>query len=158
MSEDTMASAFDPEAFMHSEVEAPMETTYTPVPQGEYPAFIDDAVAETVKTEDGPRPVLNVTYAITDEELKQAIDIDKPTVRQTVWLDIDEQTGGLAFGPNKNVRLGRIREAVSQNVEGEAWSPSLLKGAGPVVIKVGHRFNKETGEGPYADVQRVTAA
>ena len=155
---ETQSSAFDPDTFMHSEVETTMETTFTPVDEDEYEAFIDDVEAESVKTNDGPKPVLHVIYALTSEEVKAKLELDKVTVRQTVWLDFDEQTGGLAFGPNKNIRLGRIRDAVGQNEDGEPWAPSMLKGAGPVVIKVGHRFNKETGEGPYADVQKVTAA
>ena len=152
------ASVFDPDTFMHSEVETAMESTFTPVDEGEYNAYIDDVAAEAVNTNDGPKPVLNITYALTDDAVKEALDMEKPTVRQTCWLDFDEQTGGLSFGPNKNVRLGRVREAVDQNVDGQPWSPSQLIGAGPVVLKVGHRFNKETGEGPYADVQRVSAA
>ena len=155
---ETQASAFDPETFMHEEHEAPMETAFTPVDEDEYEAYIDDVEAEALKTDDGPKPVLQITYALTSEEVKAKLEMDKVTVRQTVWLDFDEQTGKLAFGPNKNVRLGRIRDAVGQNEDGEPWAPSMLKGAGPVVIKVGHRFNKETGEGPYADVQKVTAA
>ena len=155
---DTQASKFDPETFMHEEVGTTMEVSFTPVDEGEYTAYIDSAEAESVTTNDGPKPVLNIVYALTDDEVKAALDLEKPTVRQTVWLDFDDQTGGLAFGLNKNVRLGRIREAVGQNVDGAPWSPSMLVGAGPVVIKVGHRFNKETGEGPYADVQKVAAA
>ena len=38
---ETQASAFDPEAFMHEEHEAPMETAFTPVDEDEYEAFID---------------------------------------------------------------------------------------------------------------------
>ena len=151
-----MSSSFDPETFMHSEVEGKMEVTFTPVPEGEFGAYIDDIEAASVETKNGPAPVLYVTYAITDEEVKEQIDLDHPTVRQTVWLDFDD-SGALSFSTNKNVRLGRIREATGQNVDGEPWSPSMLKGAGPVTVKVGHRYNSETGEGPYADVQRVVA-
>ena len=141
---------------MHSEVEGKMEVSFTPVPEGEFGAYIDDVEAAVVETKNGPAPVLHITYAITDEELKEQIGLDHPTVRQTVWLDFDD-THGLSFSMNKNVRLGRIREATGQNVDGEPWSPSMLKGAGPVTVKVGHRSNSETDEGPYANVLRVVA-
>ena len=81
--------------------------------------------------------------------------LDRPMVRQDIWLDLDE-SGRIAQGKNKNVRLGRVRSAVGQNTDGQPWSPSQLRGAGPVLIMVGHRYNKETGEGPYSDVKRIT--
>ena len=156
--ETVQSSVFDPDTFMHQEVETQMETIFTPVNEGEYNAYIDTLEASTVNTQDrGTVPVLYVTYAITDDEVKEELEMEKPTVRQMLWLDFDEQTGGLASGKNKNIKLGNIREAVGQNIDGQPWSPTQLIGAGPVVIKVGHRFNKETGEGPYADVQRVSA-
>ena len=153
---ETRPSVFDPETFMHQEVSESTDATYTSVDEGEYDAFIDNVEADTVDGDEGPVPVLEVTYALTSDEVKETLGLDKPTVRQTIWLDLDPQTGGLAFGTNKNVRLGRIREAVDQNQDGSPWSPSMLIGAGPVLLKIGHRFNKKTGEGPYADVQKVT--
>lgn len=149
-------SAFDKEAFMHTETEAAMETKFTPVPEGEYNAYIEDVEADTIKTDDGNKPVLQINYTITDEPLKELMDMERVIVRQTVWLDFEED-GTLAFGQNKNVRLGLIRDAVGQNEDGASWSPAMLKGGGPVVIKVGHRYNKVTDEGPYPTVQRITS-
>ena len=150
-------SVFDPDTFMHQEVEMALETTFTPVDEGEYDAYIDKVEADNANTNDGPKPILKVIYAITNDEVKKQQDTDKPTVKQTLWLDFDKQTGGLSSGLNNNLKLGQVREAVEQNVDGEPWSPTMLAGAGPVVLKVGHRFNKETGEGPYAEVLRVSA-
>lgn len=149
-------SVFDPETFLHLEIDSAMETAYTPVDEGEYEAYIEDVEASVVKTQDGDKGVLNVTYALTEESVKASTGMDHPTVRQTLWLDFDD-SGSLLFGKQKNVKLGRLREAVGQNVDGRPWSPSQLIGAGPVVIRVTHRYNKETGDGPYANVTRVAA-
>ena len=147
-------SVFDPDTFLHEEVEEKMEVSFTPVPEGDYPAYIETVTADIANTKNGPRPILNFSYVITDEEMAKEMELERPTVRQTVWLDIDE-SGQLSFGKNKNVRLGRIREAVGQNKAGEPWSPGMLVNAGPVMIKVGHRYNSETGEGPYPEMLRV---
>lgn len=150
-------SAFDPEAFMHQEVEGAHEDHYTPVPEGEYGgSYIDTVEATTVGSGESARPVLNLQWAITDDEVKEEIDMEKPLVRQTLWLDFDDN-GVLSFGTNKNVKLGEVRTATGQNDDGSPWAPSMLQGAGPCVIRVGHRYNKETGEGPYAEVRAVAA-
>ena len=64
--------------------------------------------------------------------------------------------GGLDFGPNKNVNLGKVRDAVGQNAAG-AWGPVQLRGAGPVMVKVTHNtFKRKDGtEGKRAEVTRV---
>ena len=149
-------SAFDPDTFLHDETESAMETKHTPCPEGEYTAYIDNVEAQTRKTDDGPVVVMDIVYAVTDDEVKEELDMDKVIVRQSVWPDFDEN-GKLAFTKNKNVRLGNVREACGQNQDGKPWSPGMLVGAGPVKITVGHRFNKTTGEGPYANVTRVAA-
>ena len=146
-------SAFDIDTFLHQEVEGALDTTYTPVPEGEYQAYIDTIAAQTVNTADGTAPVLHVTYLVVDDGLKEELDMERPTVRQTLWLDLDEH-GQLQMGTNKNVKLGRLREVVGQNRAGEAWSPSQLEGAGPLMILLGHRFSKD-GEGPFAEIKKI---
>lgn len=147
-----MSGNFDADTFMHTEVEGQLETKLTPPPEDEYNAYVEDVEA----TELGGSPALAITYNVTDEAVKELLGMEKVTVRDNLFLDLDEQ-GRLEFGPNKNVKLGALREAVNQN-DGSRWAPSMLVGQGPVRIKVTHRFNKTTGEGPYANVARVTAA
>lgn len=146
-------SVFDKDTFLNQEVKGANEVKYTPVPQGEYKGFIDEL--DTDAYED--TPILIVTYAIVDEALKTTLGLDKPTVQDRIFLDT-EKDGSLSFGPNKNVRLGRTREAVGQNDPKKPWTFNMLRGAGPVLLKVSHRFNKQTGEGPYANIDRVVKA
>ena len=157
MSKNEETSVFDPEAFMHDEVEGALDDKYTPIIEGDWTAYIDRVEADTRKGKDGEQShILEVYYAVMDEEVKEAAEMDDPTVRQTVWLDIEK--GRLARGKNKNIQLGRIRTAVNQNERGVPWSPHQLVGAGPVKIKVEHSYNLDTGDGPYARVVRVVAA
>ena len=150
------ASVFDPDTFMHQEIESSNETIFTPIAEGDYTVMVDGLDAKSIVTKNGLATVLKVTLLLIDEEVLATIDMDKPTVPLDLFLDLDE-SGSLAMGNNKNVQLGRLREAVGQNIEGTPWAPSQLLGAGPLMAKVGHRWNKETGEGPYAEVKKVTA-
>lgn len=144
-------SSFDKETFLATHVEGAMEVKFTPLPVGDYQAYIDDIDAGEI----GDSPVLYVSYAIIDETAKAFMKMDKPLVRDTVFLDF-EPDGRLSLGVNKNVKLGAIRDATGQNKSGP-WNPNMLRGAGPVMLKLGHRFNKKTGEGPYANVERIAA-
>lgn len=145
-------SAFDPDTFLNQEVTGANEVKYTPVPIGEYTAFIDDLTMDSYEEQ----PILVLHYAILSEELKAKLGLEKPTVQDRIFLDMNED-GSIAFGPNKNVRLGRVREAVDQNNPKKKWNFNMLRGAGPVAIMVDHKFNK-AGEGPFANVTRIAKA
>jgi len=145
---------FDPENFMHQEVEGALETNYMPVPEGEYEAYIRDLEAKEVNTKNGPSTCLNLNYAVNDDAVAESMGVETPTVRQTVFLDLGED-GSLLMGNGKNIRLGQVREAVGQNKQGKPWSPAQLEGAGPVSILVSHRHGDD-GE-VYAQVKRVRA-
>lgn len=145
-------SSFDPDLFMSAEVSAPMETTYTPVPEGEYLGAIDDVKIRKAKDS----VICDVNWTIMDDALKASMNMDQITVRQSVFLDV-EPSGALQLGPNKNVQLGRLRAALGQNGSGP-WSFSQLKGAGPVKLTVGIRPDKDDPEKKYNDVKRIVPA
>lgn len=143
-------STFNPDAFLNEVIEGANETKFTPPPVGDgYRAYIEEVKGVTL----GDSPALSVTYNIIDENVKAELGMDRVTVRDNIFLDF-EADGRLSTGKNKNVKLGALREAVDQNTPGP-WSPSRLIGAGPVLLKISHRFSK-TGEGPFANVDRVT--
>jgi hypothetical protein len=129
-----------------------METTYTPVPEGEYLGAIDDIKIRKAKDS----VICDVTWLIMDDQLKSSMNMDRITVRQSVFLDV-EANGALQLGPNKNVALGRLRQALGQNGSGP-WSFAQLKGAGPVKLTVGVRPDKDDPDKKYNDVKRITAA
>lgn len=143
-------STFDPDQFMNTQTNESNDTAFVPIPVGEYQAAATKVEAGTA----GDKPVLNVTWAITDQAAKDATGLDSPTVRQTIWLDLNGQ-GGLDNGRGKNVGLGKLREALSQNRPGQPWSPGQIMGQ-VANIKVTHRNGKEPGE-VYAQVAAVAA-
>lgn len=158
---------FDPEAFMRQHVDAPLETEFTSVPQGEYLASIDDFDSSAIESIDftykrgpnagSPGKMLKLTlpFVIDDAAVKQALGRDKVVVTKQVILDTDDN-GSLAIGTNRNVELGRIREAVGQNGNGP-WSIMNLRGAGPVMVKIAHvEFDRRDGsKGKRTEVERV---
>ncbi len=116
-------SNFNPEQFMSTEIEGKGETDYTPIPEGEY-----DGVIKAVEATTTPKgsPLLELTWIVDDQEAREISGMAEPTVRQSIWLDITE-AGALEFGPNKNIQLNRVREALGQN-DGRPWAPNMLMG------------------------------
>jgi hypothetical protein len=160
-------SAFDPETFMQQTIDAPLETEFLTVPAGEYTATIDDFTSEAFEQinfeyKKGPRAgtpgtmtKVTLPFVIQDDGLKQELGRDKIVVYKQLILDVDDD-GSLDFGKNKNIDLGRIRAAVGQNEPGP-WSISNLRGAGPVMVKVGHvPFKRKDGsQGERVEIERV---
>ena len=158
---------FNPEEFMQQTVDKPLETEFKLCPAGEYEAAIDDFTAEAIESIDfeykrGPKAgqpgqmvKFSCPFVINNEGVKAELNREKVVVTKQVILDMDEN-GQLDWGTNKNIELGRIRQAVGQNVEGP-WSIGKLRGAGPVMVKVTHRdyTTKDGRKGTQADIDRV---
>lgn len=124
-------SIFDADSFMQTNFTEENETKIVPCPAGEYAAKIERV---DPKVTDSGKAMLNVTWEILDPNVLAATGRSKVTVRQTIWLDIDN--GALQFGPGKNIGLGRLREACGQNVKGQPWQPAMLVGASAKVKTV----------------------
>ena len=149
-------STFDPATFMNTETEGVMETRYTPIPADDYTATIDDVVVREVTNDRGSSILLDVTHLVHAPELAQKMGMERPTVRQGIFLDINP-SGVVELGPNKNVKLGRLREAVGQNKPGP-WNFAKLKGAGPLKITVSVKPDKDDARIMYNRVERTLAA
>jgi hypothetical protein len=158
---------FDPDTFMSQTVDQPLATEFTLVPVGEYLSAIDDFDKDALETVEfiyrrgqltgtpGKMFKLNLPFIINDDKVKQEFGRDKVTVTKQLILDLDDK-GQLAQGTNRNVELGRIRDAVGQNGNGP-WSIAQLRGAGPVMVKVGHvEFERRDGtKGKRAEIEKV---
>jgi hypothetical protein len=144
---------FNPADFMNTSTETVLETSYTPVPENEYTAVVKSVEAVTL----GERqlPALQVKYLIDDTSVRELTGMEEVLVSQTIWLDIDENTGLLSAGKNKNIKLGKLREAVGQN-DGRPWMPSMLEGQ-VVKIQVKHSVNPNSGA-INANVTQTTSA
>lgn len=151
-----VTSAFDVNAFLDTTVETPFDTIRTTVPpKDDYLGVIDDVKSRVVETKQGARVILDLFWHILDEQVAAALNLPKPIVRQSVFVDFDETGTRLARGVNQNIVLGQVREAVGQNGPG-AWAPRMLKGAGPARLKVSERIDEKNTAIKYNDVDRVT--
>ena len=153
---------FNPDLFVAAQTDEASSTQYTPIPEGEYSARVDKVAARE------PKPgmaMLDVTWILNDEGVRELTGLEEPRVRQSVFLDIDE-AGQLEMGKGKNVSLGRLRQALNQNTPGVAWAPNNLIGAAAVIL-VTQRIVTEDRDGnalpehehrTFNDVRGVMAA
>ncbi len=148
-------SAFDPDAFAANTTSDTTDTTFAPVPAGEYTAVIEDVVIRS--TDYGP--VADVVWSIDDNALRSELGREKITVKQGVFLDVKNGPNGptLDMGKGKNISLGRIRDALDMNTKGQSFSMNMLKGAGPARIRVVQKPAKDSDE-IYANVKSVGRA
>jgi hypothetical protein len=154
--------AFDADKFLNQTINEPMSTVTIPCPEGEFKAFIDDGEKAVSFREGGTdrngnelSPQAIVMFAIMGDQLPNKIlKRDKVLVPMNCWLDLDDAGVGLDLSEGKNVGLGRIRKAIDQN--SGAWNPNMMKGKGPVMVKVAQRSDKNEPLQKYAEVVRVS--
>jgi len=151
---------FDADKFLNQTINDSMSTITIPCPEGEYKAFVDDGEKAITFREGGLdrngnelSPQCVVLFAIMGDQLpNQVLKRDKVMVPMSIWLDVKNDALDLTEG--KNVGLGRLRKALDQN-DG-AWSPMMMKGRGPVMVKVTQRSDKNEPTQKYAEVSRVS--
>jgi len=144
-----MTTSFNADAFMATEVEIELETEFTPIPEAEYQAVIKEIKPGT--TPKGST-FMEVIWIVDDASVRELLGMDEPTTKQTVWLDFTE-AGALEFGKNKNVQLGRLRDALGQNT-GAPWKPTNLLGQ-VATVDIKHRLGEKGGV--FAEVRSVRA-
>lgn len=152
---------FDPNAFLNSTAD-PLPTSYEVIPEGEYQMLLDadPKMLEVRKIEgiskNSGEPYLfyqiELSCLVLDEKVKAKLGRDKVTARMRINLDFDD-AGHLTNGPNKNVALGQLREALGQNKPG--WTPAQLLGAGPFIGRVKHSSSKTNPEQKFAEVVKA---
>lgn len=152
-------SAFDPTTFMGEMTSEAGDPNFKPVPEGEYLASIgsDEKDVKPRSTKDGS-VALDIFWYIEDPKLAEAMNMEKPRVKQGFFLDLDS-AGKLAWGTNQNTRLAAVREALGQNKAGQPWSPRKLLGSGPALIKTVIRPHPTDTDHPgFAEVTLVSPA
>lgn len=153
-----MTTPFDPNAYLNLQTTDSFETSYTPVPDGEYPAAVDSLKLETVKFKDKDtgveeiRLVCRLIWSILDDAVKNALGMTKVIVRQDIFVDLTPM-GQFDTAKNKNIDLGRVRAAFGMN-QG-AFALQMLNGQGPAYIRVGQRPDKKDSTKVYNDVLGV---
>lgn len=149
-------TAFDPNTFAAMTFTDANSTESYPVPVGEWPATVDSKAIVPWAAKDGSSAGLkmNVLWAIQGiPEVTEVTGREKNIVRQELMFDLTE-SGMLDTGKGKNVRLGRIRAALSLNTPGEPFSFDMLVGRS-AKVSVGHRPDQRDPSVLYAEVKDV---
>lgn len=144
------------ETFLNETITGANSTSRIPVPRGEYPAIIDDVAYREMDRKDQPgvkSHIVDVTFAIDDANVREVTGLPKPTVRQSLFLDLTAE-GKLDVSKGKNVGLGRLREALGLNDPDKPFSFGHLKGQACYVTVEHNPSNKPDGE-IYANVGKV---
>lgn len=156
-----MTSVFDTDVFLGTTYTEENDTTFTPLPEGDYLATIgpdeDDLKLATGVSERGVWARLELQWYVDDPELAEKMGMQQLRVKQSLFLDLEGNPPRLAMGRNRNIKLGRVRKAVGQNT-GRDWDIGQLRGAGPARIIVDQTASREDPEQIFNNVVRVVAA
>jgi len=144
-----LRSAFDAESFGQTEYNQTNDTKYPIIPEAEYNAVVKSFKFRQL---DNGSVVMDVVWTLDSEEIRTLTGMKEPSVKQGVFLDMNE-SGSLDFSEGKNVKLGRLREALGLNKPGQPFSFNMLVGR-PARLKT---KNRKDGEDTFADVKEVTA-
>lgn len=144
--------SFDAQSFLDATVTASNDTKITPVPVGEYMGIVEKVSPRQWQSKDGTQSgiALDIIWLVEDAGVKQLLGRDTVTCKQGIMLDLTP-SGGLDLSKGKNVGLGRLREAVGKNEEGQPFAFSMLPGS-CAKISVSHRVS---GEDTFAEVKAV---
>ena len=155
MSDD---STFNADVFLTQETVGANDTKFDPVPENEYIGLIEKLVVRELKFDDGRKQVVaDLTWKIqANDDLKAQMNMDEIRVRQSLFLD-REPNGALSTGKNKNVSLGKLRDALGQNDPTRAWFLKMLEGAGPARIRTKNAPDKKNPDNIYSNVVAVAA-
>ena len=143
---------FDAQSFLDATVSSSNDTKVIPVPVGEYHGIVDKVSPRQWQSKDGTQSgiALDIVWLVEDSGVKQALGRETVTVKQGIMLDLTNQ-GGLDLSKGKNIGLGRLREAVGKNEEGQPFAFSMLPGLS-AKISISHRVS---GEDTFAEVKAV---
>lgn len=147
-------AAFDIDKFMDMGTDIPGDTKFEPVPQGAYPGIIEDVKPKNGVSQKTGQPWVgcDITYKLNlPPEVQKKLGRENATVRQSFFLDIDGN-GGLDMSAGKNIRLNQVREAAGLS---KGFTFGKLRGAGPVLVQVTMRPDKDNPDVIYNDVSRV---
>lgn len=153
-----MTSTFDPTQLLNAQFTEANATKIDPHPAGEFVMTIADVPEfnsfEIKKGERAGQMLHKVSFQL--RSIAPGEPHDGKTVRHDVILDVTPQ-GGLDFGPEKNVGLGRLREACGLNVPGAPFSFSQFPGRS-LRVQVIHEPSDKDPATLYARVKAVSKA
>lgn len=149
-----MSRLFDPVSLMSANVEA-NATRRDPLPVGETVGQITEITfSDGVSNKPGKPPTpwarMDVKLEITDPDYTSQIvgSPEKATTQLGIMLDMS--AGQIATGPNKNIRLGRLREATGTN-----GKPLSMMVGQMLRIAIGHKPHYKDDGNPEGEFYGV---
>lgn len=161
MNDTTQPQQFNVAEFMNETYDGVLDTRIDPIPEGEHMAQIGtgdkdvDLAFGIAKSTQKPWMRLDMMLDYTDPNLATLLKREKVRGRYSIMLDLNE-AGKLDWRPQRNVHLGKLRDAVGQNRPGP-WSFGQLRGQ-PIKVKVKQKPNENDPLSPYSEVVSVTRA
>ncbi len=148
--------AFNSEQFLSTVISQSASTKSIAVPEGDFVAVVTKIGVRSIKMDDEDRVIFEVTWEPSDPSgiIESTTGRKKNTVRQGVFLDLTPE-GGIDLAKGMNVSLGRLRDALGQNKDGEPWNFQMVMGR-TARIYVSHKIDNKTGD-VYANVEKVAA-
>lgn len=105
---------FDPVAFMNEQL-AENATESIPLPAGEPLAQVTKMTFASGEKDGNEWNRLDVRLEIADADYLGDYPTNNGKVSRTLGIMLDMENGSIATGPNRNVRLGKFREACGVN-------------------------------------------
>lgn len=158
---------FDASKFVNQDFTGANATRYNNCPEGDYTLKVDlreSDVAKWIRENEirkGPRAgsmmvSLDVPVEVLDDGVRAKLNQEHVYTRYSCILDFDKN-GDLDFAEGRNVKLGRLREAMGQNTPGQAWNVKML--ANDTIVFKGHVIERPDPNNPedkFSEVSRVT--
>lgn len=131
---------FNPETFLDDDAGGVLSTERTLVPTGTY----SNCYIKDVKPSEGiigkgeragePWARMVFVWVIDDDAVRQELNKSEVVLSQGIMLDLDSN-GKLDEGKGRNIRLGKLRQALGINDGPVKWRDFIGK---PATIQVGH--------------------
>lgn len=146
-------STFDASNFLNTTYTTATATAYVPVPEGVHNAIVGQIDVREGKGKDNkPYYQLIVPFLIDSAEVRELLSRDEVKMTHRIFLDVEN--GVLATGPGRNVQLGRLREALGCNDEGQEFTLSMLTGKA-AKVSVKHRAHTERAGEVVAEIDEI---
>lgn len=141
---------FDANQFLDQQIEGANDTKIIPIPVGEYTGVADEVKPRTWTSKDKTQSgvVVDITWNLDDQALKDSLGRQKVTVRQSIMLDLTE-SGSIDMSKGRNIGLGRLREALGLNDPSVPFAFAQIVGK-IAKVSVSQRVD---GEDIYNDVK-----
>lgn len=154
----TVPQGFNVAEFMNESIDGVLDTKIDPIPEGEHMGQIgtgdkDVDLQTGIGKNQKPWMSLVLLVTLTDPNLAVQLKREQVRARYNFFLDLND-AGKLDLRPQRNVHLGKLRDAVGQNKPG-AWNFNMLKGQ-PIKVKIKQKL-LDSGD-TVSEVVSVTRA